>query len=126
MIVQKQLRRELGFWAALTIGAGGRATINLLRIVQPTADVEAEQKAFRVSAETIMMGYDRVQYHVQPGENITEAMTTFIDKEDNDLIIIGASHEWRIRNVLFDSIPDIVADYADCSVLKMRRYLLEH
>ncbi len=57
MTAQKQLRRELGFWAALTI---------------------------------------------------------------------GASHEWRIRNVLFGSIPDIVADYAQCSVLMVRRYLLEH
>ncbi len=72
-----------------------------------------------------MTGYDRVRYHVQPGDNITEAMTSFIDAEENDLIIIGASHEWRIRNVLFGSIPDIVADYARCSVLMVRRHLLE-
>jgi nucleotide-binding universal stress UspA family protein len=63
---------------------------------------------------------------VQPGENVTDAMTAFKDSHSQDLIIIGASHEWRIRNVLFGSIPDIVADYADCSVLMVRRHLLEH
>jgi len=40
-------------------------------------------------------------------------------------VIIGASHEWRIRSFLLGSIPDVVADYADCSVLMVRRYLLE-
>ncbi len=117
---------QLGLEFALRIGEATGATINLLRIVQPLADLEAERKAFRASAETIMIDYEQVQYHVQPGENITEAMTAFIDSQHHDLIIIGASHEWRIRNVLFGSIPDIVADYADCSVLMVRRYLLEH
>ena len=42
------------------------------------------------------------------------------------LNIIGASHEWRIRNVLFGYIPNIVADFAQCSVLMVSRYLLEH
>jgi nucleotide-binding universal stress UspA family protein len=60
---------------------------------------------------------------VQAGENITDAITSYIDAEQQDLIIIGASNEWRIRNVLFGSIPDIVADHALCSVLMVRRYL---
>lgn len=42
-----------------------------------------------------------------------------------DLVIIGASHEWWIRSFLLGSIPDIVADYAGCSGLVVRRYLLD-
>ncbi len=117
---------QLGLEFAVRIGEATGATINLLRIVKPDVNLESERDAFRSSAKTIMVDYDRVRYHVQPGENITEAMTAFIDAEEHDLIIIGASHEWRIRNVLFGSIPDIVADYAQCSVLMVRRYLLEH
>ena len=117
---------QLGLEFAVRVGEATGATINLLRIVSSGADLESEQKAFRSSAKTIMADYEQVRYHVQPGENITDAMTAFMDAQEHDLIIIGASHEWRIRNFLFGSIPDIVADYARCSVLMVRRYLLEH
>ena len=70
-----------------------------------------------------LCGYDPMHYHVAPGTNVTETM---VDERSYDLIIIGAAHEWRIRNVLFGSIPDIVADYAKCSVLMVRRYLTQH
>ncbi|MEM6785136.1 MAG: universal stress protein [Bacteroidota bacterium] len=36
--------------------------------------------------------------------------------------IIGASHEWSFRTIVFGTIPDIVADCAPCSVLMVRRY----
>jgi APA family basic amino acid/polyamine antiporter len=39
-----------------------------------------------------------------------------------DLVVIGASEEWFLRNLLFGSIPDRVADGADCSVLMVRKY----
>jgi nucleotide-binding universal stress UspA family protein len=117
---------QLGLEFAVRVGEATGATVNLLRIVRPDVNVDSELEAFRSSAKATMGVYDRVRYHVQPGENITEAMTAFINQAHHDLIIIGASHEWRIRNFLFGSIPDIIADYADCSVLMVRRYLLEH
>lgn len=40
--------------------------------------------------------------------------------------LIGASRESRIRQVLFGSIPDLVADGAPCSVLMVHRYLPPH
>jgi nucleotide-binding universal stress UspA family protein len=43
-------------------------------------------------------------------------------QEGYDLIVIGASEEWFLRNLLFGSIPDRVADGADCSVLMVRKY----
>ncbi|WP_420641242.1 amino acid permease [Candidatus Leptofilum sp.] len=117
---------QLGLEFAVRISEAAGATINLLRIVRPEADLEKELEAVRSAAKARLANYDQVQYHVQPGENIAEAMMAFIDAEEHDLIIIGASHEWRIRNVLFGSIPDIVADHAKCSVLMVRRHLLEH
>ncbi len=117
---------QLGLEFAVRVGEATGATINVLRIVNPHVNLEQEKELFQASASQIISDYDQVRYHVQPGENVTDAMTAFMDSHSQDLIIIGASHEWRIRNVLFGSIPDIVADYADCSVLMVRRHLLEH
>jgi len=39
--------------------------------------------------------------------------------------VIGASREWGIRNVLFGTIPDVIADRSPCSVLMVRRYITE-
>jgi nucleotide-binding universal stress UspA family protein len=43
-------------------------------------------------------------------------------EEDYDLIVIGASEEWFLRDLLFGSIPDRVADSVSSSVLMVRRY----
>ena len=39
---------------------------------------------------------------------------------DHDLIIIGASNEWGVRQWLFGSLPDKVANNASASVLMVR------
>ncbi len=43
-----------------------------------------------------------------------------------DLIIIGASEEWKLKKFLFGSIPDYVANKAPCSVLMVRKYESPH
>jgi nucleotide-binding universal stress UspA family protein len=44
------------------------------------------------------------------------------DQVSYDLVAIGASEEWFLRNLLFGSIPDRVADGAPCSVLMVRKH----
>jgi nucleotide-binding universal stress UspA family protein len=39
---------------------------------------------------------------------------------DYDLVIIGASNEWRLRQWLFGSLPDKVTSYSSASVLVVR------
>ena len=39
-----------------------------------------------------------------------------------DLLIIGASEEWFLRNWLFGAIPDMVAERAPCSVLLVKKH----
>jgi len=43
-------------------------------------------------------------------------------KHPYDLIAIGASEEWFLKNRLFGSIPDRIADGAPCSVLMVRKH----
>ena len=117
---------QLGLEFAMRIGEATGATIHVLRIVQPGVNTDLERQAVKNSVTQIIGDYERVHYHVQEAEDFMERMQWFLDNGGYDLVIIGASHEWRIRNFLFGSIPDIVADYADSSVLMVRRYLLEH
>jgi nucleotide-binding universal stress UspA family protein len=52
------------------------------------------------------------------GTDISQAI---IDTADGyDLIIIGASDEWSVRQWLFGSLPDKVANHASASVLMVR------
>lgn len=48
----------------------------------------------------------------------------YLTDNDVDLIVIEATvQNFRLRNFLFGSIPAVVADTAECSVLAVRRYL---
>jgi nucleotide-binding universal stress UspA family protein len=116
---------QLGLEYAVRIAEVSGATIHLLRIVQPNVDAEREAQAVKQSVAPIVGDNGRVHYHVQQADNLTECIQSYLDNGGYDLVIIGASHEWRVRSFLFGSIPDVVADYADCSVLMVRRYLME-
>jgi nucleotide-binding universal stress UspA family protein len=53
---------------------------------------------------------------------LAEASAQTADRVDYDLIAIGASEEWFLKNQLFGSIPDRIADGAPCSVLMVRKH----
>lgn len=59
---------------------------------------------------------------VSPAEGILAEAAQPGDRGGFDLIIIEASEEWLLKNLLFGSIPDWVADEANCSVLMVRKY----
>ncbi len=55
-------------------------------------------------------------------DGILAASVQNADQKGYDLISIGASEEWFLKDLLFGSIPDRVANKASCSVLLVRRY----
>jgi len=69
--------------------------------------------------------FSRLEIEVKESEDVTGGIFDELKEESHDLVIIGASREWGIRNVLFGTIPDVVADKANCSVLMVRRYITE-
>ena len=62
----------------------------------------------------------RLKCHESVSDGILEEATE--SEGDYDLIVIGASEEWFLRDLLFGSIPDRVANNVSCSVLMVRRY----
>jgi len=117
---------QLGLEFAARIGQATGAEIHVLRVVSPNVDIKRERRMLGQSVEAIVGPYEHLHYHIEQDEDFTSRMLSFLDDGSPDLVIIGASHEWRIRSVLFGSIPVLVADYASCSVLMVRRHLLEH
>jgi APA family basic amino acid/polyamine antiporter len=55
-------------------------------------------------------------------EGILAESAQIADHENYDMIAIGASEEWFLRDLFFGSIPDVVAERATCSVLLVRKH----
>jgi nucleotide-binding universal stress UspA family protein len=65
---------------------------------------------------------ERVQVKTVRAVSVVGGIVAEARKGDYDLVVIGASEEWFMRNWLFGSIPDVVAERAPCSVLMVRKH----
>jgi nucleotide-binding universal stress UspA family protein len=99
------------------------ATVHLLRVVREDVDEDAEKAALDETVQGLIGDTDRVEYLIRRSDSVTGGIDATLTEADYDFVIIGASREWTLRQVLFGSIPDVVADRADCSVLMVRRYV---
>lgn len=122
------IHARLGLAFAVRAARPTGARVTVLRLVRGGVDTEGEANALRRSIEPILGGYEEVDVVVRMAEEISTGVLDAIEerRSDLDLVIIGASRESRIRQVLFGSVPDLVADQAPCSVLMVYRYLPPH
>lgn len=103
------------------------ASLVVLRIVREDVDEAQERERLEAAVIDLIGPSDTLEYHVQRADEVSTGIQDVMDASGPfDLVVIGASRESRLRNVLFGSIPDIVADQAPCSVLMVHRYLPEH
>ena len=67
---------------------------------------------------------EEIVFRLKCRESVAEGILeeTAEAQDDYDLIVIGASEEWFLKDLLFGSIPDRVADSASSSVLMVRKY----
>jgi nucleotide-binding universal stress UspA family protein len=117
------MHAQLGLEIALRVARTTDATVNLLRVVREDVDAEQETAALAETVADLVGSDNNVRYLVQTSESVTEGIDRAMAETDYDFVIIGASREWSLRQVLFGSIPDVVADRANCSVLMVRRYV---
>ncbi|MDZ7692456.1 MAG: amino acid permease [Balneolaceae bacterium] len=120
------LHAWLGLELAVRIARVQNAELKLLRLVKPGTDHEDEKESLLESIKPLIKDFKRLQVVIRESEEVTSGIMEDFEKDAHDLIIIGASHEWSIRNVLVGTIPDIIADRSPCSVLMVRRYVPEH
>ena len=117
------MHAQLGLEIAVRIARSTHASVDLLRVVRPGVDADAEKDALVRTVEQIVGHDSDIRYQVRESESVTEGIEAALADNGYDLTIIGASREWSVRQVLFGSIPDVIADQADCSVLMVRRYV---
>ncbi|HBQ60911.1 MAG TPA: universal stress protein [Balneolaceae bacterium] len=114
-----RLGMEIGLRIAQTVGA----KLRVLRLVKPGINVKEEEEELLQRIKPLAGDFDRIEITVKESTDVTGGILEELEEHQDDLLIIGASHEWGIRNVLFGTIPDIIADRAPCSVLMVRRYV---
>jgi nucleotide-binding universal stress UspA family protein len=117
------LHAQLGLEIAVRVARITDATVHLLRVVREDVDEAGEKAALDETIHGFVGDTDRVQYQIRTARSVTEGIDATLSEADYDFAIIGASREWGLCRVLFGSIPDVVADRADCSVLMVRRYV---
>jgi len=101
------------------------ARLRILRLVKEGIVPEDEKNELMDMIQPLVGDFSRLDIVVKESEDVTGGIFNELQGESHDLVIIGASREWGIRNVLFGTIPDVVADKANCSVLMVRRYVTE-
>lgn len=120
-----------GYHAQLGLEIGVRmarpldAELKIVRLVKPGVDTLAEESELRKIIKPMIGDFSNLSIDISESNEVTDGIKESFERHNPDLVIIGASHEWGIRNVLFGTITDIIADSAPCSVLMVRRYLTE-
>ncbi len=109
-------------WNLIEEEAG--AELVVLRVLLPPGEVDlaAEQAALEHLIRGELAEVDgRVRGKVVRAASVVGGILGEA-QEGYDLLIIGASEEWSLRNWLFGAIPDVVAERASCSVLLVKKH----
>ncbi|MGD2143541.1 MAG: amino acid permease [Anaerolineae bacterium] len=106
---------------------GGSLTALHILPGEDEMDMEVEMEVLRQLVEDVLGEIpEEIIFRLKRGDSLADGILKEAaqteDEMSYDLIVIGASEEWFLRNLLFGSITDQVADEAPRSVLMVRKY----
>ncbi len=116
---------RLGLLLARDMMTSEGAELVVLKVVPEGKEVnmEGEMLSLRKMVSNVLGGLrEGVTTKVVRGRSVEEGILAEIERSKCDLVVIGASEEWFFKDILFGTIPDIVAERAPCSVLMVRKY----
>ena len=113
---------KLGVKLAADFAENGDSIVEILRVVKPGADKEKERKLAAEEISELDVDESRIKIIVVENDTVTDGIIETTENTDYDLVVMGASKQWKYKNMLFGSIPDIVADSVNTSVLMVRDY----
>ena len=118
---------RLALRLAWDIAKAEKASLTVLHILPEMEEMEVEMDVLRQLVEDVLGRIpEEITFSLRCSDSLAEGIlaesTQVTDQMGYDLIAIGASEEWFLRNLLFGSIPDRIADGAPCSVLMVRKY----
>lgn len=118
-----RLALRLG-WEIARVEGGSLTALRIL----PTTDeieMEVEMQVLRQLVEDVLGEVPaQVTFSLKRNDSIVDGALAEAAQADEpyNLIVTGASEEWFLRNLLFGSVTDRIADGAPCSVLMVRKY----
>ncbi|MBN1315502.1 MAG: amino acid permease, partial [Anaerolineales bacterium] len=116
---------RLGLRLASQFARGEDAELTVLRVLRPYTDLDMDVEMAslkRVVADVLGENASMISPRIVVSNQVSEAILESTRSGEYDLLIIGASEEWKIKSLLAGSLPDAVADQAPCSVLLVRRF----
>jgi APA family basic amino acid/polyamine antiporter len=120
---------RLALQLAWDVARANKGSLRALRILPEAGevDIELEMDVLRQLVEDVLRDVpEQVTFSLRRNDSIVEGILAESAQREGqagyDLIAIGASEEWFLKNLLFGSIPDQVADGVSCSILMVRRF----
>lgn len=120
---------RLALQLAWDIARANKGSLRALRILPEAGevDIELEMDVLRQLVEDVLRDVpEEATFSLRRNDSIVEGILAESAQREGqagyDLIVIGASEEWFLKNLLFGSIPDQVANGASCSILMVRRF----
>jgi amino acid transporter len=116
---------RLALWLGWDIARAEGGSLTALRILPESeaVDMGVEMEVLRQLVEDVLGETpESVTFRLKRDGSVVDGILAEAAEGEYDLVAIGASEEWFLRNLLFGSIPDRVADGVGCSVLMVRKY----
>lgn len=115
----------------LAIAEGGSLTTFRMLPEEDQLDMEVEMEVLKQQVEDELKApSEHITYRLKRSSSLETSLLEEAragageedEKEPYDLIVIGASQEWLLKDLLFGSIPDRIANQAPCSVLLVKQF----
>ena len=96
--------------------------VSILRIINDSDNIEEEREKAKEDIKGLVTPEANLEIKVIVEDKVVDGILAESSKEEYDLMILGASKKWRVKDMLFGSIPDIVAERSSIPVLMVRWY----
>ncbi|WP_413161782.1 chloride channel protein [Capilliphycus salinus ALCB114379] len=94
--------------------------IRLLKVMNKSISVSEKRAWEQTSQELSSLLNSRVRMTAVTSEFVPEAVIDFAYREHCDVVVLGASREGMLKQVIQGNIPEAIARYCDCTVILVR------
>jgi nucleotide-binding universal stress UspA family protein len=116
----------LGLQLVSQLSTAEKGKITLLRIIPPfsSTDIESQRQLVHDMAHHSLLDLQHdfdIDVAIETNRDIVQGILDFTKREKYDLLILGASEQKHIGNVLFGTIPYRLTRLSPCPVLIIRK-----
>ncbi len=99
---------------------GGHPQIRLCRVMKTPLSSQELNQFYRTSDRLSHRLDANVFFTTIRSNSVPDAVINLVDKDQSDVVILGASREGMLRQVIQGNIPEAIARGCDCTVILVR------